>query len=126
MFANVVQQNHFRHLALALSKLLGSTIQFHYMCGNGSYYFFFQMSDIPTYKRMWSFMEANQDTVFVNNTVEGVERVLNSDYAYLAESPTIDYIVQKNCKKLTQIGGLLDSKGYGIATPKGLYCDFLL
>ena len=77
------------------------------------------MSDIPTYKKMWQFMDANKDTVFVNNTREGVERVLNSEYAYLAESPTIDYMVQKNCKELTQIGGLLDSKGYGIATPKG-------
>ncbi len=30
----------------------------------------------------------------------------------------LDYLVQRNCN-LTQIGGLLDSKGYGIATPKG-------
>ena len=27
-------------------------------------------------------------------------------------------VVQRDCN-LTQIGGLLDSKGYGIATPKG-------
>lgn len=30
----------------------------------------------------------------------------------------LDYVVQRDCN-LTQIGGLLDSKGYGIATPKG-------
>jgi hypothetical protein len=30
----------------------------------------------------------------------------------------LDYIVQRDCN-LTQIGGLLDSKGYGIATPMG-------
>lgn len=30
----------------------------------------------------------------------------------------LDYAVQRDCN-LTQIGGLLDSKGYGIATPKG-------
>ena len=30
----------------------------------------------------------------------------------------LDYMVQRNCN-LTQIGGLLDSKGYGIATPIG-------
>jgi ionotropic kainate glutamate receptor 2 len=30
----------------------------------------------------------------------------------------LDYKVQRNCN-LTQIGGLLDSKGYGIATPIG-------
>ena len=30
----------------------------------------------------------------------------------------LDYNVQRNCN-LTQIGGLLDSKSYGIATPMG-------
>lgn len=30
----------------------------------------------------------------------------------------LDYAVQRDCN-LTQIGGLLDSKGYGIATSKG-------
>ena len=29
----------------------------------------------------------------------------------------LDYQVQRDCN-LTQIGGLVDSKGYGIATPK--------
>lgn len=30
----------------------------------------------------------------------------------------LDYLVQRDCN-LTQVGGLLDSKGYGIATPMG-------
>jgi len=30
----------------------------------------------------------------------------------------LDFVVQRNCN-LTQIGGLLDSKSYGIGTPKG-------
>ena len=34
------------------------------------------------------------------------------------ESSTIEYITNLNCN-LTQIGGLLDAKGYGIATQKG-------
>ena len=32
------------------------------------------------------------------------------------ESTTVEYTIERNCK-LTQIGGLLDSKGYGIALP---------
>ena len=36
----------------------------------------------------------------------------------LKESSTIEYVTNLNCN-LTQIGGLLDSKGYGIATEKG-------
>jgi hypothetical protein len=34
------------------------------------------------------------------------------------ESTTIDYTVQRECN-LTQIGGLLDNKGYGIGLPEG-------
>ena len=38
---------------------------------------------------------------------------------YSPDSSTmLDYMVQRNCN-LTQIGNLLDSKGYGIATPIG-------
>lgn len=33
------------------------------------------------------------------------------------ESASIEYTIERECN-LTQIGGLLDSKGYGIATPK--------
>lgn len=36
------------------------------------------------------------------------------------ESASIEYIVERNCN-LTQIGGLLDTKGYGIATKKSKY-----
>jgi hypothetical protein len=34
------------------------------------------------------------------------------------ESTSIEYIVQRECN-LTQIGGLLDNKGYGIGLPEG-------
>lgn len=47
-----------------------------------------------------------------------IHRVLDGNYAYLMESTMLDYIVQRDCN-LTQIGGLLDTKGYGIATPMG-------
>lgn len=39
-------------------------------------------------------------------------------YAFFMESATIEYITERYCN-LTQVGGLLDSKGYGIATQKG-------
>ena len=68
---------------------------------------------------MHSFMEAHQDEVYVDSNSEGFGRVKTSDYAYLAESTTIDYTVQRNCE-LRQVGGLMDSKGYGLATPQGL------
>lgn len=67
---------------------------------------------------MWRFMEGKKPPVFVKTYEEGVQRVLEGNYAFLMESTMLDYAVQRDCN-LTQIGGLLDSKGYGIATPKG-------
>ena len=42
----------------------------------------------------------------------------NGKYAFLMESTTIEYVIERECDT-TQIGGLLDSKGYGIALPPG-------
>lgn len=42
----------------------------------------------------------------------------NEDYAFLMESSSIEYVTERNCQ-VTQIGGLLDDKGYGIAMKKG-------
>lgn len=52
------------------------------------------------------------------NIEEGERRVLQGDYAYLSESSSIEYRVERNCD-LMQVGNWLDSKGYGIGLPKG-------
>ena len=69
---------------------------------------------------MWSFMESNKPSVFTSGNTEGIERVKkgNGKYAFLMESTTIEYVIERECDT-TQIGGLLDSKGYGIALPPG-------
>lgn len=46
-------------------------------------------------------------------------------YAYLMESTTIEYVVERNCD-LTQVGGMLDSKGYGIAMPPSEHHHILI
>lgn len=48
---------------------------------------------------------------------DGLWKVQHENYAYLMESSSIEYITQRHCN-VTQIGGLLDSKGYGIAMRK--------
>lgn len=63
-------------------------------------------------------MQSTEPSVFVNSSSEGLERVKTGEYAYLAESTTIEYEIERNCD-LMKVGGLLDSKGYGIATPQG-------
>ncbi|XP_042204502.1 glutamate receptor ionotropic, kainate 2-like isoform X3 [Homarus americanus] len=86
--------------------------------GGGTTLTFFRDSKIETYQKMWRFMENKKPSVFVQSYDEGIRRVLEGNYAFLMESSMLDYYVQRNCN-LTQIGGLLDSKSYGIATPMG-------
>ncbi|KRG07318.1 glutamate receptor ionotropic, kainate 2 isoform X16 [Drosophila mojavensis] len=84
----------------------------------GSTMTFFRDSKIGIYQKMWRYMENRKTSVFVKTYEDGIKRVMEGNYAFLMESTMLDYAVQRDCN-LTQIGGLLDSKGYGIATPKG-------
>lgn len=70
---------------------------------------------------MSAFMESQKPAVFTKSNNEGVSRVMESDgqYAFLMESNSIQYQIERNCE-LIQIGGLLDSKGYGIAFTPGI------
>jgi len=89
---------------------------------------FFAKSDQNVYKLINAFMTGvNQAEVMLNSNTEGVEKVIEADgkYAFFMESASIQYLVERECK-LSQVGGLLDSKGYGIATKKGTpYKDLL-
>ncbi|KAM9456459.1 glutamate receptor ionotropic, kainate 1 isoform 1-T1 [Clarias gariepinus] len=85
---------------------------------DGSTMTFFKKSKISTYEKMWAFMSSRKNTALVKNNREGITRVLTTDYALLMESTSIEYISQRNCN-LTQVGGLIDSKGYGVGTPIG-------
>ncbi|KAF4082060.1 hypothetical protein AMELA_G00147350 [Ameiurus melas] len=85
---------------------------------DGSTMTFFKKSKISTYEKMWAFMSSRKNTALVKNNKEGITRVLTTDYALLMESTSIEYISQRNCN-LTQVGGLIDSKGYGVGTPIG-------
>ncbi|MPC79830.1 Glutamate receptor ionotropic, kainate 2 [Portunus trituberculatus] len=69
---------------------------------------------------MFTFMESQNPTVYTKSNEEGVKRVQKSDgqYAYMMESSSIEYITERYCD-LTQVGGPLDSKSYGIALPPG-------
>ena len=71
------------------------------------------------------FMDSDKKN-FVSSNAQGVRRVLqeHGKYAYLMESTSVEYTIERECE-LTQIGGLLDSKGYGIALPPS-ESDFIL
>lgn len=83
----------------------------------GSTLEFFKTSSNPTYVQMYNVMESADPPVWAK-IEEGERRVLQGDYAYLSESSSIEYRVERNCD-LMQVGNWLDSKGYGIGLPKG-------
>uniref|UniRef100_A0A3Q0QWC9 Glutamate receptor n=1 Tax=Amphilophus citrinellus TaxID=61819 RepID=A0A3Q0QWC9_AMPCI len=88
---------------------------------SGSTKEFFRRSKIALFDKMWQYMKSAEPSVFVKKTSEGVQRVRKSKgkYAYLLESTMNEYIEQRKPCDTMKVGGNLDSKGYGIATPKG-------
>lgn len=86
----------------------------------GSTLKFFQHSNNSLYKKMYTAMEQTKPSVFTESNQQGADRVARGKkmYAFIMESSVLDYIVERNCN-LTKLGGHLDSKGYGIAMPKG-------
>merc|ERR1712223_473735 len=65
-------------------------------------------------------MSENEDEVRMDSNKEGIDKVLmqQGSYAFFMESTTIEYVIERHCN-LQQIGGLLDSKSYGIAVQQG-------
>lgn len=84
---------------------------------SGSTKAFFEGSTLDPYKTMWEYMKRN-DEVLVKNSEEGKARVKAGNYAFLMEATSIAFITERECD-LMQVGGNLDSKGYGIAVKKG-------
>jgi len=82
---------------------------------------FFQRSKVDTYAKINEFMTGiHQSEVMMSGNPEGIDKVEDSNgkYAFFVESSIIEYLVERRCK-LSQVGGLLDNKGYGIVTRPG-------
>ncbi|GJQ74578.1 hypothetical protein Trydic_g21439 [Trypoxylus dichotomus] len=79
---------------------------------------FFRDSNFSTYQRMWRTMVSAEPNVFQKSNKEGVKSVKTRKgmYAFLMESSSLEYERERDCE-LTQVGGWLDTKGYGIAMP---------
>ena len=68
---------------------------------------------------MYTYMDSHPELLTSDNTqgLEWAQTREPKNYAFLMESSSIEYIIERNCD-VTQIGGLLDEKGYGIAMRK--------
>ncbi|XP_055300709.1 glutamate receptor ionotropic, kainate 2-like isoform X1 [Sitodiplosis mosellana] len=83
----------------------------------GATFNFFRDSDHPTYRSMYRYMERHPELLMDNAAGVKMASDKEQDYAFLMESSSIEYVIERNCD-VTQIGGLLDDKGYGIAMKK--------
>lgn len=83
----------------------------------GSTLNFFKDSTYEVYQEMYKTMIANKKDVLVSTNTAGLEKAINEDFAFLMESASIEYEIERHCG-VTQVGGLLDEKGYGIAMKK--------
>lgn len=116
--ANLAASLTLSRMAPAISSVedLAKQTSILYGCRKGgSTWEFFAQSNNTIYQRMFNTMEANPE-VYINKVTDAIERVRKGGYAYLAESSTIEYLIQRRCD-LIQVGNWLDNKGYGIATP---------
>lgn len=65
---------------------------------------------------MYNYMMENPHLSPSDNT-QGLRWAQTKNYAYLMESSSIEYIIERECD-VTQLGNPLDEKGYGIAMRK--------
>ncbi|KAI5637683.1 ligated ion channel l-glutamate- and glycine-binding site domain-containing protein [Phthorimaea operculella] len=83
----------------------------------GSTYTFFEHAKAPIYEMMFQNMKKWKK--LPNNNTEGINWAAEEkeNFAYLMESTSIEYVVERNCR-VYMVGEQLDSKGYGIAMAK--------
>ncbi|XP_041979927.1 glutamate receptor ionotropic, kainate 3-like isoform X2 [Aricia agestis] len=102
-----------------VQDLAGNPYDIVYGAKNGGATFnFFKESDNLLYQKMYRYLDSHPE-LWTKTNDEGLMRVKSDkeNYAFLMESTSIEYVVERNCD-VAQVGGLLDSKGYGIAMKK--------
>lgn len=93
-------------------------VEFGAKIGGSTLNFFKEAEKDTTYYKMYQYMEARPKLLSTTND-EGFEWAMDASrkYAFLMESSSIDYIVERHCN-MSMVGGWLDEKGYGIAMRK--------
>lgn len=81
---------------------------------NSSTFNFFKNSKNPTFQMIYEYMDKRKDRVLVKSFSEGVQRVRDSNYAFLGESISQDFVVAKHCD-LVRAPEMIGGRGYGIA-----------
>nr|AVH87300.1 ionotropic receptor 12 [Holotrichia parallela]AVH87311.1 ionotropic receptor 23 [Holotrichia parallela] len=69
------------------------------------------------FRKIYQYMVENEKDVMMGDNKGGVLRAEGEAYAFFMESVSIEYETQRHCN-LSNVGDLLDEKGYGIAMRK--------
>ncbi|KAM3824017.1 putative glutamate receptor [Vipera latastei] len=78
---------------------------------------YFKNSKSPVQQLVYESM-MKKESVLTKNYQEAIQRVLDSNYAFIGESISQDLAVAQHCN-LVRSPEVLGARGYGIATPKG-------
>lgn len=86
--------------------------------GGSSTLLYFMNSKNPIQQMVYESIMKKKDTVFVKSYQEAIQRVLNSNYAFIGETVSQDLAVARHCN-LIRSPEVLGARGFGIATPQG-------
>uniref|UniRef100_A0A8C2Y9U5 Probable glutamate receptor n=1 Tax=Coturnix japonica TaxID=93934 RepID=A0A8C2Y9U5_COTJA len=89
-------------------------IEFGTLDGSSTFYFF-KNSKNPIHRMIFEYMDKRRDHVLVKTYQEAVQRVMESNYAFIGESISQDLAAARHCN-LIRAPEVIGDRGYGIAT----------
>ncbi|NXD10907.1 GLRK protein, partial [Nothocercus nigrocapillus] len=91
-------------------------LEFGTLDGSSTYYFF-KNSKNPVHQLIYEYMDKRRDYVLVKTYQEAIQRVMESNYAFIGESVSQDLAAARHCN-LIRAPEVIGARGFGIATPK--------
>ncbi|NXG53788.1 GLRK protein, partial [Psilopogon haemacephalus] len=89
-------------------------LEFGTLEGSSTFYFF-KNSKNPIHQMIYEYMDKRRDHVLVKTYQEAVQRVMESDYAFIGESISQDLAAARHCN-LIRAPEVIGARGFGIAT----------
>ncbi|NXL03610.1 GLRK protein, partial [Mesembrinibis cayennensis] len=89
-------------------------LEFGTLDGSSTFYFF-KNSKNPIHQMIYEYMDKRRDYVLVKTYQEAVQRVMESNYAFIGESISQDLAAARHCN-LIRAPEVIGARGFGIAT----------
>ncbi|KFO94212.1 putative glutamate receptor, partial [Buceros rhinoceros silvestris] len=89
-------------------------LEFGTLDGSSTFYFF-KNSKNPIHQMIYEYMDKRRDHVLVKTYQEAVQRVMESNYAFIGESISQDLAAARHCN-LIRAPEVIGARGFGIAT----------